>query len=291
MRQNYKVIAVTPAGRSRYLKILLNYVLRDYLQGVIDEWHLWMNTVIDDDIQYCRSLAEKFNFIKLVEADPEITITEGKHGYSIYQFYRNCVDENTVYVRLDDDIVFIEENAIKKLVDFRIENPGYFLVFANIINNAICSHLHQRFGMLPSYDGRLVGYHCLDPLAWETPEFAEYVHRVFLNHYLNNNLEGYKFNRWELYMLERYSINCFAFFGKDFAEFGGRVGEDEEFWLSQIKPEAIGRANVICGQSLVSHFSFFTQREFLDQTDLLEQYVKLIAHEIKVDPWTFSVIT
>lgn len=289
MYQGHKVVVFTPAGRRKYLEVLLPYIFRD--RALIDEYHFWLNTNNEEDATFCREVAEASGgFIKVVEADKSIPVIDGMYGYSIYRFYKDCVEPDTVYVRLDDDIVFVERGAIRKLVNFRIVNPGYFLVFANIINNAICGHIHQRMGMLPAKDGKLVGYDCLDPVGWSDPDFAEHTHRCFLDAYNTKHLDGYKFNRWELYMLERFSIGCFAFLGSEFAEFAGQVGEDEEQWLSQVKPGAIGRANAICGESLVSHFAFYTQRDHLETTDILEQYRQISMVECPLDPWTHTII-
>ena len=151
-------------------------------------------------------------------------------------------------------------------------------MFANTVNNAISSHLHQRFGAIDSSLG-LAGYHCMDDIGWRVPRFAEHAHRSFLRSYEDGLSERFIFPDWVLFYFERYSINCFSFFGSDFSSFGGRVGQDEEQWLSVEYPREKGRMNVICGNAVVAHFAFHTQREYLDRTDLLHRYTAIRSTE------------
>ena len=56
---NKRIVAVTPAGRKSYLEVLAPYIFAK--RGVIDEWHLWINTAKEQDVSYCRYLhAERY---------------------------------------------------------------------------------------------------------------------------------------------------------------------------------------------------------------------------------------
>jgi hypothetical protein len=278
-----KVVVCTPAGRREHLEILVPYVLRD--RGIIDQYQLWLNTEEEEDIAYIRRLAATFpDFIKIVERDPEIPLDPIQKGYSIHQFFRGCVEPGTVYVRLDDDVLFVDEGAIEGLVRFRIESPGYFLVYGNIINNAICSHLHQRAGVIDNQRG-LAGYWCLDKVAWEDPEFAEYTHRWFFHHYQEGKHRKFNcFDRWELNCNERVSINVVSWLGEDFGAFGGEVGVDEEWWLSQSKPLSLSRMNCIYGKALFAHYSFYNQKSHMDSTNVHNLYKQVSELETRQMP-------
>jgi hypothetical protein len=260
MYKGYRVVAVTPAGRRRYLEVLAPYLVKNDL---IDEWRLWVNTNIADDIACMNELASA--------SDGKVTIEQGTGASTsnvhICKFFKNCCDPDTIYIRFDDDIVHIDRDAIRNLLDFRIKNPDFFLVYATIVNNAIVSHLYQRSGWLPSH--KLVGYACMDHTGWQDPQFCEMVHRTFFEKGAAHLYD------WVLNLYERVSINCFSFFGKDFAQFGGDVGLDEECWLSCDKSRELKRFNAICGNAVVCHFAYFTQREHMDKTDLLGKYKQL----------------
>lgn len=269
MNKPYKCVVVTPAGRKRYMEILLPYILRE--KEFIDEYRIWVNTNNNEDIQYFQYLHNKYsNFITLdysADKDPY----KGNGGRAIHNFFKNTIDNNTIYIRLDDDIVWLEENFIKNLYNFRSNNPQYFLVYGNIINNAIIDHIHQRLGVLP--EKPVIGYGCMDHYGWWEPTMAEIKHKIFLDNLKNNTINKYKFSQWVLNAYERVSINAISWLGEEFAKFNGKVGGDEEQWLSVEKPTLLKKYNTIYGGALCSHFAFFTQRQYLDSTtDILEQY-------------------
>jgi hypothetical protein len=265
--KGYRVVAVTPAGRQRYLEILAPYIIKNNL---VDEWRLWVNTTNISDLEYIKKLNNYDTFyskVTLEYGNPAIQVKQDQPGYSIYQYFRNCCDPDTIYIRFDDDICYVGDDAIDNILRCRVDECGYFLIFANIVNNAIISHLYQRFCYIGSQD--IVTYSCTDRLGWGSGEFAELVHKSFLCRYWPT------MPNWELNIYERFSINCFTFFGRDFAQFGGVVNPNEECWLTIDKPRELGRPNLICGDAIVSHFAYYTQREYLEKTDLLQRYKEL----------------
>jgi len=265
-----KIVAVTPAGRKEYLEILYRYLNREHQKGILDKWRLWLNTTNPSDLEYCRDLASNHDWIET--EDSKLPVDNSAPGKTIYQFFANCIDPGTIYVRFDDDIVFLSEDALSNLIDFRVANQKYFLVFANIVNNSICGHIHQRCGLIPVLEGKYIGYDCMDSVGWCSPTYAEHVHRSFIADLSRGCEANWNcFDRWELHYFERFSINCFAFFGSDFAKFGGKVYWDEDHWLTTVAPKEYGQ-NCICGQALAAHYAFFTQRNHLNTTDVLEKY-------------------
>jgi hypothetical protein len=201
-----------------------------------------------------------------------------KGNETIFHFFKECVDENSVYIRLDDDIVYVKPNSLNNLFDFRINNPNYFLVYGNIVNNAILSHLHQKRGTLTNEVK--FGYHCADHNGWNNPIAAESIHRKFFELNKNNHLTDFSINNCILKDYERCSINVISWIGSEFKKFDGNVGIDEENWLSCDKPSELQMPNIIFGECLFVHYAFFTQRKHIDNTDILESY-KHISINIK----------
>lgn len=242
------------------------------MAGGFQEWHLWMNTNVKEDIAYCRGLAETHPWIKVIEV-PNITCVS---NLNIHKFFKFACDEDAVYCRLDDDVVFLEHGFFDKIFAFREEHSEPFLVYGNIINNAIISHIHQRNRRFSYHT--LGGYTCMDPIGWNDPMYAENVHRAFIQDVKGGNLSKWhsSFNVWDLCSYERVSINCISWLGKTFKEFDGVVGEDEEHWLSVDKPHMLGKPNIIYGGAIAAHFSFYTQRNHLDNTDILDLYKGLV---------------
>jgi hypothetical protein len=273
---SHKVIAVTPAGRRRYLALLLAYTHREHQAGIIDEHRLFMNTIESADIDWCVKIADspEFKGFLRLEFPPR-----GHQGgwQNIHRMFLSCVDYDSLYVRLDDDIVYAAPDALWQLLEFRLEHPRYFIVFPNIINNAICSHLHHRMGILDWPE--LPGYECMDQLGWNNAKFAEATHRSFLGSLAARTIDRYKFPQWDLTLRERFSINVFCFKGNTFAGFNGSVNKDEEPWLATMKPAELGMINTICGKSIFSHMAFYTQRSHLDSTDILSLYREVARRE------------
>lgn len=265
-----RVVVVTPAGRARYLALLAKHLAAQKVD--FDEWHLWLNANDPEDLRYCHRLAEEHEWIKAVPCPVPVP------SYScmtIHHFFPACADPDTLYLRLDDDIVYLEPGFVAKMVQARLAHPDHFLVYANVINNAVITHLHQRNKRF-AYP-RSVGYACMDEVGWNDPRCAEALHRAFLKSVHEGRLDDWhaSFGAWDCIHHERVSINAICWLGRQFAEFEGRVGAEEEQWLSVDKPSATGRTNLIYGGAICVHFAFYTQRAHLDDTDLLAAYEAL----------------
>jgi hypothetical protein len=196
--------------------------------------------------------------------------TPDKRNFRICEWGPRTADPDTLYIRLDDDVVFMEEGALRDLLAFRVAHPEPFLVYPAIINNGVMIHLFQRRGVLPR-ELPFCEYAAFGNGFRETA-FAEAVHRQFLAALQSQKLDSWRFGNWWLHCYERVCVNCISWFGKDFAEFGGKVGWDEEKFLSCDKPAMLKRPNVIYGNPIVAHFSYSHQNKRLDQTDLLSAY-------------------
>lgn len=266
MFNNYKVVCVTPAGRRRYMKLLAPYILSN---DIVDRWDIWINTTNPRDISFFEYLAKNFPKISLIP-QPD-GIIDG--NASINGFFRYCVEKDTVYIRFDDDIIWIEPHFFEKFVNYRIQNKDYFLTFPLIINNAICSHLLM---CSKKFKTKIYIKACADDkFAWANPKFAYELHTWFLNYMKTNSYKDLYIPN-KIIALNRFSINCMSWLGDTFVKFNGIVLGDEEEYLTVIKPAELGLCNCIVGDVLVSHFAFFTQREYLDRTDILSQYEVLL---------------
>ena len=265
-----KKIVVTPAGRKRYLEILHKNLHK--CKDEFDEWVIWVNTDNSEDINFMEYLSSTYDYINLqyseVPVDPN-----GSHTATICKFFEKCIDENSVYLRVDDDVVFIEKYSIKKLFEFRIENEQYFLVFGNILNNALVTHLYQQKNIVTNLPN--VSYNCEDENGWRNGYFAVNLHNIFLDKAYEGKVSDFFMENWVLSNFERCSINSISWLGKTFKTFNGEVGSAEEIWLSSDKPKELNMPNIIFGDSLFSHYAFAPQRPSLEQTNILERYSKL----------------
>jgi hypothetical protein len=269
-----RLVTVTPAGRRPYLEILANYLLRH--RGLISEHRWWLNTRTPEDVAYIYRLADRYpDFFRIVAKPVD---APDRVGYAIWQYMIECVEPDTVYLRLDDDICYIADDAIRQMYEFRLQRPEPFLTLGNIVNNAVCGHFHQKAGLLASNWGS-VELNCLDPRGWGSGPFARRVHRRFLKDLRNNREAWWRRVDFNFDGLSRFSINAIAWLGKDFEGMADLAGNsaDEEPTLTEVLPRKLGRPNMICPQALFGHYAFYTQRPYLERTspDILTRYRRI----------------
>ncbi|MBU1040870.1 MAG: hypothetical protein KKF77_07220 [Proteobacteria bacterium] len=279
MRKGLKVVCVVPAGRRRYLHALIPYLVSE---EIIDEIHLWVNTSNDNDLRYMDIVAGMFDKIHLVAAPP---MKSAVRTDNVGRFYQTAIQANTIYIKLDDDVVFIENDFFEKFVDFRINKRNAFLCLPMTINNAVCTYMHKCYGLLDEQSLTNVSPWAGDGVTYADNLFAERVHKLFLDQYRQGSLDMFRYDDFMFNFT--ISINCCAWFGEDFAAFGGVIPhwKLDEFYLTVDKPVEMGKLNAFCGSTIISHYAFFVQRSYLDRTGLLEEYYSISKLEIPDFGW------
>ena len=263
MYKDYKVVVNTAAGRRRYMQYLIPFIVAS---DIVDRYDIWVNTHNMADIEFFKRVAEKYPVINLVW-QPEGVV----NGIaSINAFYKGCVEEKTIYFKLDDDIVWMEPDLIEKMVKFRVENPKYFVVSPLVINNSLSTYLLQLENKIQL--DRYYNSESSHPILWKSGKFASDLHSWFMNNHLKTgDWSSLYIGKKEMGMT-RFSINSILWFGEEMKNFGGVVPGDDEEYLSCIYPTMKGMSNAWNGDAVIAHFAFFTQREELDKKGILEQY-------------------
>lgn len=268
MYQNYKIVVNTAAGRRRYMQYLVPLILSN---DIVDRYDIWVNTYNGADIAFFKKLAEKFPKVNLVW-QPDGIVDGIK---SINAFYRDCTDEDTIYFKIDDDLLWMEPNGINKMVEFRVKHPEYFLVSPLVINNSLSTYLLQMRDkiQLDKYYSSCANH----PVLWESAYFASQLHTWFMANFLSKS-------KWEeLHVgmqpmaMTRFSINAVLWFGKDLKSINGIVPGDDEEFLSSKYPTMIAKANCLNGNVIAAHFAFYPQRAYLDSQNILERYGKIVS--------------
>lgn len=271
MYNNYKVVVNTAAGRRRYMQYLIPFVLSS---DIVDRYDIWINTHNGADIEFFRQVAAMFSKVNLVW-QPDGIVDGNK---SINAFYKSCIEENTIYFKLDDDIVWMEPDAIEKMVKFRVDNPEYFLVTPLVINNSLTTYLlqvHKKIKLNEYYNSS-----ANHPILWKSGDFATQLHLWFLSKKLKHNDYQYLHLGIGCKMgMTRFSINAILWFGETMKKFNGIVPGDDEEFLSCIYPTQQGMDNCWNGDVVMAHFAFFTQRKQLDKAGILEQYGDYLSKE------------
>lgn len=276
-----RVVAWTPYGRKRTVSILAEYMQRDIERGIVDEWWLCSNTDPEqvEDIGYGFRLSMLIPEIKWVERDPKLPRLFPKQRNTGY-FYRQMTDPDTVYVRLDDDIVYVAPNAIERIVRHRIETQVGVASFGLIWNNAICTYFLQKHGVVETTQGTVMKPYCMDPVGWADGQFAVHMHEMLLDE-LEAGADTDKLSLYQDVALElgqQFSVSFFASLGSMYAgldEPGVLVPHEEESWHTVHEPRRLGQPNVIVGNALVSHYTFFPQQRIVNATNILDRYRKI----------------
>lgn len=294
-----RVIAWTPYGREETVSVLGQYLRREFIRGVVDEWWLCMNTDSNQitDIQYANSLAAAFpSWIKQKfrpEGRPRRHPKQRNTGY----FYEYMTDPNTVFVRFDDDIVYVHEDAIERLVRHRLQNAAGVCSFPVMWNNSIISWYAQQAGLIPAPGQTILadmvtgsqdlvngyiwpkvgGPYCMDPVGWADGRFAVALHRLLLDHVGSGTADRlFLYQDMPVQQGMQFSVSVFASLGSMYAELpdgpGILIPYEEEHWHTVHRPQAIGQHNTIVGDALVSHYTFFPQGAIVRQTDVLDCY-------------------
>lgn len=260
--------------------------------GVVDEHHLWVNTRNEVDLAELEE-RDKDDRVRLIRSDKpgyfdkSGTPENGYVGYMIAPFFEYCVEPDTVYIRIDDDVCFIDTEAFADFVQFRIDHPEYFLVYPVIVNNCMDFRVYPEDHPFRSseYD---------EEAQWRPHggQIGLHLHNVFFDHY--PDLSGLKFKNDGVRGEDQIaSVNCISWLGEEFAKFEGKVALEpsgyvkEEDWLIRTKPNRIGKTNCVFGGCIVCHYSFAHQRAphhnhfgpglDLDTTDVYDRYLRLIT--------------
>jgi hypothetical protein len=305
-----KKVVLTFGGRECYLKILFPLILK-YKQ-YIDEYRLYIATTIQSDIDYMEKFAKENDFVKTVYCNIHGNIILDDKCLIWNNAYKSCNEDNTVYLKLDDDIVYFDESLFTDFIQYRIQNPNPPLLYPVIINNSFMSYMLQQKNIynpeLKSQIGKTwqntisrVYQHIMNnktnklrvgdfihdneilcPVAWGNLKYCYGLHSQFLKDLQDNNIDKYKFGKnITLHGAPAVSINACSWIGSDLKELMNNYAEmnEDEVWWSVYVPIWTGRSNEVYGNAVVSHYAYYKQRELgLDSTDILDKYYTYVKN-------------
>jgi hypothetical protein len=280
--KEWRVSVVTPAGREKYLSIFKKYIYKEIEKGLVDEWQLWQNTIKESDISYIGSMAAENPKVKV------FTISNIENRYNFCdttrtcEFFSNCHDDNTIYIRFDDDIVWYEPGAIERMCFVRIQHSDAYLIYPTVINSTTVTNWHQRSGALSEEAGILhhkedkpedPNWIYLEEFNYTDSKLIDLIHDTFKKKYEEKNLSDYYLESRYLLDHQRFSICSICWWGKDHI----LPGPSEEPQLSWELPEKENKHVYFLGDALMVHYSYHTQRDYLESCspEKLEFYKQL----------------
>jgi len=309
-----KIVVLTFGGRECSLKILFPLILK--YKKYIHEFRIFIATVIQSDIDYMEKFANENDFVKTIYLKINgKTITDNSQKELIWNnAYNMCQEENTVYIKLDDDIVYFDETLFTEFVDYRINNRNFPILYPVIINNTITSVILQENGIYqPNIKSNILNtwkntynriknhiienktkklrigdfvqdYEILCPIAWGNLNYCYDIHCQFINDISQDNIKKYYLkDNIILNHAEPVSINACCWIGEDLHKYVKEYGDiyNDENYLSVYLPIWCGENNEIYSKSVVAHYAYYKQRELgLDNTDILDKYYQFVQNNI-----------
>lgn len=221
---------------------------------------------------------------------PYASVFKAENKSSFEEYYLHYTEQaykNSVIIKSDDDIVFIDTGSFGEFVNNRLADPDSILHFPSIVNHGACAFHQQKHGLIDksmgifSHDtsgGRLLGDGRL--CAEMHRQFAENIEDWIRNtKKINEDIK--------IPIGQRFSINFFAILSKDlniYRMIRHEVGADEED-ITMLATRALGRQNLINMRTTVSHLSFRTQRTArFDEEEVISLYSLIASNKNTTRP-------
>ncbi|KAF5969526.1 hypothetical protein FBULB1_10205 [Fusarium bulbicola] len=144
-----KIMGLVFYGRRQSVSILDCYLKRNLAKngGLLDGVIFVERTKDPHDLALLKKLLESESSYEKwsVEMSDDDNFSSG-FGNSY-----DRVEDHVMYVKIDDDIVFMEDTVIPSIVKKRLDHPEYYVVSANVINQPLLSWVHWNLGAIRPY--------------------------------------------------------------------------------------------------------------------------------------------
>ena len=150
------VVALVFAGRRRYLSILWPYLLRERRRGsdhgVLSQVVFAARTDDVDDLSFLDALERAhpdFVQVRKLRRGPEDKIKPFCELYATELLWSSNTSsvkpplQDTLVIKLDDDIVFMAPYALHNLAAAKLAHSSWLFVSANVVNHPLLSWVHQ----------------------------------------------------------------------------------------------------------------------------------------------------
>lgn len=148
--QGIKIIGLVFFGRKDRVQILKCFLERNLVEhgGWLDEVHWIRNTGIEHDVKYLHELVASNAAYKEVEIK--------ETGFVGYGIAWTTIQPGAIYVKIDDDVVWVADDTIPRIVTTKLDHPEYLTVTANMINSPLMGWVHYHMGALKPYLPELI---------------------------------------------------------------------------------------------------------------------------------------
>jgi hypothetical protein len=270
MYQGFKIKPLVFAGRKETMQILFPLIKSD----IIDEVLVCVNTRNGDDIAFIDQYTQSHPDFKKISIPGHII---GKPAAYTHMFSL-MAEPDTIYIKLDDDLIYLSPGFFEELVEYRIANPEYLCIYPWVINNPLCNWLGGWFKEFNNQSDCMFW-------TWQDPNYAMMLLTAFAEGKLPiRQRADYVFDKKDSFYRPEIrfsicpSINAVCFWGRDCNDmnWAGRMpkyGSDEVFLTQGIFDEdGSTRKNIVYSKPVCAHYAFYTQRNVLNAMKVLEKY-------------------
>ena len=264
------------AGRQKNMNILHKYIKELLKLKIIHEYHIFdFSRHLSDKhflLESYKDFNKEFKNQIFIHNHKKNTSFNNQHQYDWSPFYKTIskkkFNKNSVIIKCDDDILFIDIHGLKNAIQERIQDKTSFILHSNCINNNICTYFHKmKFENIQEKLNHYPKGGILGP-CFENPFLAAHMHNQFTNDLINDisSLNKYFINN--IYLNHRISINFILLNGID-CKYFKHISFNDEYELSSYYPEKLLRPNKIIGNFITSHFSYSLQDKLLNKNKSL----------------------
>jgi hypothetical protein len=261
-QQKPRTYAITFAGRRDRMPLLVDAIRAALERGIIDEWHVWNYARTPEDAAWVQSLAADNIVIKT-----PAKIVKAKYEDAYLEYTPDTYGPQDVFVKIDDDIVYLDVDGLDHMISFRRLNPQYYIVSANVVNNSLCYLMQRELGCFAGVEV---------PELMTSGEQATTLHRAFLG-----GAKAMYESAAEYNLDYSLNINCIAWLGADLESVSKCEStsiNNDEMNLSNAFPKIFERPACIFGPCVAAHLSFHTQDADMPIAELLHEYRAFVNH-------------
>ncbi|CAJ2510118.1 Uu.00g060180.m01.CDS01 [Anthostomella pinea] len=138
-----KIVAMVFYGRKRNVDILDCYLRQNLVSngGYFDEVWFMVHTQIEDDVSWMRELVKQEDEYVFMDLGACTTKPYG----CIWEY---AVEDDTMYFKIDDDIMYIHHDTIPQMVHTRIAQPHPYAISAQLVNSPVTGLESYHYGAI-----------------------------------------------------------------------------------------------------------------------------------------------
>jgi hypothetical protein len=271
MYKGFKIKPLVFAGRKETMRILFPMIKSD----IIDEVLVCVNTHNHDDIAFIDQYTQLHPRFRKVLLPNHIIGTPSAYTH----MFELMTNTDTIYIKLDDDLIYLSPHFFEDLVKFRFEHPEYICIYPWIINNPLCNWLGGWFKHFNNQSDCMFW-------TWKDPKYAMMLLSAFSDGKLPvNQRTDYEFDNKDAFYRPEInfsicpSINAVCFWGRDckimnWACRMPKYGTDEIFLTQGIFNDfGTERKHIVYSSPVCVHYAFYTQRTVLNAMHILDKYM------------------